>query len=109
MSLFRRQAHIEYTGYNSIIITTSFKQKKFFLRQECTIDLINLEIIKTPNYPEINPPCGFFILFYKDPDDNSFFGDVYAKISKLGAEYVGNSDCKKNNKKAFRSLIWSDN
>lgn len=105
MSFEYRKAHIEFVSKEIVIATTNFKQKKFYLDEDCVIDLIKLEkmnnAVITADFH-----LSFFVNFMYEEEEQSFIGEVVAKLGKDSLDIIGLSDWKRYNKRNFRISVW---
>ena len=104
MPFCNRRAHIEFTGKNHVIITTSFKQKAFKLDGEFKeIDLISLETLQNTQH---NPT--FYVAFRKQKFDDMWVGTLQAKTGpeSFSFDTVGRVDWKDRNKQTFKLNVW---
>jgi len=108
MSIFRRRAYIEFVGIKTVIITTSFNQKRFELDGECVIDLVNLKITDyDATVSLLDPPASFFVSFFEN-DEGSYTGEVWAQIDEDDLEVIAEVNWKEGNKQNISLNVWTD-
>ena len=109
MSAEARKAYLEWTGKDTLRITTPYKQRVFSLpKRSVIINLIDLQIV--PGYNEewyfADPPSPFFAhIIYEDKEDK-FWADIFAYIAEDNLDIIGVSDWKEGNKQVFKVNMW---
>ena len=105
MPFCRRRAYVEFTGKDTVVITTYLNQKRFPLTDDCTIDLTNLKKEKSICSLS-NPPSGFYINFVQNQDTKEWHGTLCGRVKPDKTKRIGDSDCYERNKRNFKFNVW---
>jgi hypothetical protein len=108
MVFVKRRAYFEFLGKTTLEITTFLNQKKFYLTEECTVDLVTLKKVPHVSWPVMEPPSNFFVVFNYDSEEDNYFGEVYAQVEKDMVDCVAIVDWKEENRKNVQVTVSAD-